>query len=291
MGPRRYKEADHGALVRLATLAFGMGASYWENYYDPEKNPRLDPDLVYVVEEDGEVRASATVLPMEAFVGSEPRPMGGVAAVAAHPAYRRRGFAGKLMRATLDCMRERGMRLSMLHPFAHSFYRAFGYELATEAIKYALKPSDLPTSGEQKRVRAYAESDLPGMIELLERWAAEHPCCPRRGEGRWRQIFTREGQEAAVYEGEGGLEATCSISSGRGAVNRRAPSTSPSSSPGRWRRGRGCSPSPPLTIPRTTRCFSPSRAASPCTRTSPIPTSRPAWRPSSCSGSWTWRVL
>ena len=191
--------------MRLGTLAFG-GASYWEDYYDPAKNPRLDPGLVYVVEEDGEVRASATVLPMEASVEGQPRPMGGVAAVAAHPAYRRRGFAGKLMRAAMDGMRERGMNISMLHPFSYSFYRAFGYELATEAIKYTLKPTDLPTSGEQRRVRAYAEDDLPRIMKLLKEWAAEHPCCPRRGEARWRQVLAREGQEAAVYEGKGGPE-------------------------------------------------------------------------------------
>jgi predicted acetyltransferase len=203
---RKYREGDRAALARLGALAFGAGASYWEGYYDPEKSPRLDLDLVYVVEEDGEVRATATVLPMEVFVDGRARPMGGIAAVAAHPAYRRRGYANRLMRATLDGMRERSMHVSMLHPFAHSFYRAFGWELATEAIKYTLKPTDLPTSREQKRVRAYADGDLSRMAELLEGWAAEHPCSVRRGEERWRQVLAREGQEAAVYEGEEGVE-------------------------------------------------------------------------------------
>jgi len=203
---RKYTEGDRVALARLNTLAFGAGVSYWEDYYDPEKSPRLDLDLVYVVEEDGEARATATVLPMEAFVDGRPRPMGGVAAVAAHPAYRRRGYAADLMRATLDGMRERGMHLSMLDPFSHSFYRAYGYELATEAIEYALKPTDLPTSGEQKRVRAYADGDLFRMMELLEGRAAEHPCSIRRGAGRWRQVLAREGQEAVVYEDGGAVE-------------------------------------------------------------------------------------
>jgi len=31
----------------------GGSVEYWEEeYYEPEKNPRLDPDQVYVVEED-----------------------------------------------------------------------------------------------------------------------------------------------------------------------------------------------------------------------------------------------
>ena len=201
---RRYREEDRGALVRLAVLAFGMGTSYWEEYYDPEKNPRLDPSLVYVIEDDGEPRATVTVLPMEAFVDGEPASMGGIAAVNAHPAYRRRGYAGKLMRAAIDAMRERGMSLSMLHPFAHAFYRAHGWELATEAIKYELSPTEIPTSREQRRVRAYdpARGDLSRMDGLFDGWAATRPCAVRRGEGRWLQHLARKNEEAAVYEGE-----------------------------------------------------------------------------------------
>ena len=204
--PRLYREEDFGALVRLAVLAFGMGAEYWEECYDPEKNPRLDPSLVYVIEEDGEPRSTVTVLPMEAFVDGEPVAVGGIAAVNAHPAYRRRGYAGKLMRAAIDGMRERGMSLSMLHPFAHAFYRAYGWELATEAVKYELSPARIPTSGEQWRVRAYdpVGGDLSRMAELFDGWAATHQCSVRRGEGRWLQYLARKDREAAVYVAEDG---------------------------------------------------------------------------------------
>jgi predicted acetyltransferase len=103
-------------------------------------------------------------------------------------------------------MRERGMHLSMLNPFAHAFYRAYGWELAGEAIAYTLKPTDLPTSSEQKRVRAYEEEDLPRAMALLEEEASGYPCCVRRGEGRWREVLAREDWGAAVYEREGRLE-------------------------------------------------------------------------------------
>ncbi len=57
--------------------------------------------------------------PIKVFVDGEPAPMGGIAYVATHPAYRRRGYAGELVHAALGGMRERGVHLSMLHPFAH----------------------------------------------------------------------------------------------------------------------------------------------------------------------------
>lgn len=207
MQVRGYRAEDRDSLARLAKTAFGDAGdpTYWSRYFDPE-NPRLDPGGVYVIDEDGEPRATATVLPLEVFVGGRPVPMGGVAAVTAHPAYRRRGHAGALMRAALRGMREKGTHLSMLWPFAHAFYRSFGWELAGESISYALKPTDLPTSAEQKRVRAYRDEDLARMMEMFDGEAARHALCVRRNEDRWREYLGRESNEAAVYEREGRVE-------------------------------------------------------------------------------------
>lgn len=206
MEVRGYRAGDEASLARLGAGAFGENGGYWESYYKPGGNARVDLDLVRLIEEDGEVRASATVLPLEVFVDGRPVPMGGIAAVATDPAYRRRGFAGDLMRDVLRTMRVREMHLSMLHPFAHAFYRAYGWELATEAVAYTLKPTDLPTSGEQRRVRAYREEDLPEMMGLFAEEAARLSCCVRRSEGQWRYVVGRKDWDAAVCEAEGRLE-------------------------------------------------------------------------------------
>ena len=207
MGLRGYREEDRGAVARVAAIALGGSIEYWEEeYYDPEKNPRLDPGQVYVVEERGEIRATAAVLPLEVFFHGRTVPMGGIAAVATHPAYRRWGYAQELMQAALREMRERNVHLSMLHPFAHSYYRRYGWELATETISYNLRPTDLPTSPEHRHVRAYRDRDLPRMMTLLEEEASRHLLSVRRGEGRWQQIFARGEQEAAIYEVEGRVE-------------------------------------------------------------------------------------
>jgi predicted acetyltransferase len=204
---RGYREEDRGAVARVAAMALGGSVEHWEEeYYAPEKNPRLDPEQVYVVEEDREIRATAAVLPLEVFFKGKTVPVGGIAAVATHAAYRRRGYASELMRAALQQMRERGVHLSMLYPFAHAYYRRYGWELATEAISYGLKPSDLPTSPEQRHVRAYRDQDLSRMMTLLEWEGSRHPLFVCRGEGRWRQIFARREQEAAVYDAEGRVE-------------------------------------------------------------------------------------
>jgi predicted acetyltransferase len=211
---RAYREEDRKALGHLLALAFGGTEAGGERYLDPAHNRRLDPELVYVAEEDGVPRATATELPMQVHVDGRAVPMGGVSAVATHPAYRRKRLAKSLLEAVIHGMRERGVHISMLAPFAHAFYRASGYELAGESIVYDLSPSELPTSPEQSRVRAYRETDLPTIEAMLEAEALQHPLCIRRGESRWREVLNRdpagdgedEAREAAVYERDGSLE-------------------------------------------------------------------------------------
>ena len=194
------------ALARVGVAAFGGSASDWEENFDTSLNARLDLEQIYVIEEDGEARASTTVLPLESYVEGEPRPMGGISAVMVHPAYRRRGYAGELMRAVLRDMRERSVSLSLLSPFAHAFYRMFGFELATEAIEYRLKPSDLPTSPEQTHLRAHQDKDLSSLMDLFEAEAKEHRLCVRRSEGHWKKSLSKKGTDVAVYERNGEVE-------------------------------------------------------------------------------------
>jgi predicted acetyltransferase len=201
---RRYREGDVDALARLGVAAFGGSVSDWEENFDPAQNRRLDLEQVHVIEEDGEARASTTVLPLESFVDGEFRPMGGISAVMVHPAYRRRGYAGMLMREALRDMKERDVCLSLLAPFAHAFYRVFGYELATEAIEYTLKPPDLQTSPEQSYLRAYREGDLSSLGALYEVQAMEHTLSVRRSEGHWKTSLADK--DAAVYERDGAVE-------------------------------------------------------------------------------------
>jgi predicted acetyltransferase len=205
---RGYREGDAGALARLGVAAFDGGISDWERYFDPGHNSRLDLEQVHVIEEDGEVRASATVLPLESFVEGEPRPMGGISAVMVHPAYRRRGYAGELMHAVLRDMREREVALSLLSPFAHAFYRVFGYELTTEGIEYRLKPADLPTSPEQGHLKAYREEDLSSLMRLYEAEARRHTLSVRRSEGHWRSDEIWKDRDIAVYERDGAVEGS-----------------------------------------------------------------------------------
>lgn len=203
-GVRRFSKGDLRSLTRLMSLGFGAGEAEARRYYT--ENPRLDPAQVHVLEEDGEVRATATVLPLEAFVDGVARPVDGVAAVNTHPAHRRKGYAGELMRAILRDMRERGVHLSMLWPFAHPFYRHFGYELAGESVGYELSPRGLATSPQQRYVRELRDGDLGPVMALHEEQGHRHRMYLRRSERHWQNLSWRGELEAVVYEVGGEIE-------------------------------------------------------------------------------------
>ena len=51
---RKFEDGDLEALGALMQLAFGGDIAPAERYFDPEKNPRVNLDRVFVVEEDEE---------------------------------------------------------------------------------------------------------------------------------------------------------------------------------------------------------------------------------------------
>jgi predicted acetyltransferase len=110
------------------------------------------------------------------------------------------------MLAVLRDMRERDVALSLLSPFAHAFYRVFGYELASEAIEYRLKPPDLSTSPEQSHLRDFRDEDLSSLMALYEAEAIEHALSVRRSEGHWKSNEVRRDRDIAVYERNGDVE-------------------------------------------------------------------------------------
>lgn len=197
---RTYEQRDLEALGPLLSLAFGGGIAPAREYYDPQKNPRVDLEQVYVAELDGEARATATVLPMELSVDGRAASFGGVAAVTTHPAYRRRRLAGDLMRAALGGLRERGVHLSMLDPFEHEFYRAYGWELTNDTVWYRLDPRQLSTIATGSALRSYRSEDLPRLRQLYEEYGARHQLCVRRGEAYWKKLLADENRGVAVYE-------------------------------------------------------------------------------------------
>ena len=94
---------------------------------------------------DGELRATLRLIDMPLWFGAAPVASGGLSAVATPPEYRRQGYIGRLLRATLEEIRDRGWPLSALYPFSFPFYKRYGWEHIVDNVNYTFPIERLPS--------------------------------------------------------------------------------------------------------------------------------------------------
>lgn len=71
-------------------------------------------------------------------------PMSGIGYVASYPEHSGGGSISRLMSRAFTDMREAGITLSYLAPFANAFYRRFGYDAVFNQTVYTMQAADLP---------------------------------------------------------------------------------------------------------------------------------------------------
>ena len=110
-----------------------------------------------VAEEDGEILASVSGIPMRQNVRGVVHPMLGVAGVVSNPLARRRGHVRTLMHDLMRRGREQERPLSVLHPFRGGFYARLGYVGLTAPRTVTLRPETLAS---------LLAVDLPGEVRF-----------------------------------------------------------------------------------------------------------------------------
>jgi len=192
--------ADAEAVLQTLCAAFDLNAEaarpifYADPYYD------ITHKRVLVTPQEGVV-SCLTVVPALLQVGGVPVPAGGIAGVATRPECRRRGHAAALLEATVPALwDELGYPLSLLHPVSAPFYRCFGWETASRALRWCAVPSSLPRHVEAARVRPALASDWPAIHLIQADLTYADTGASLRDMRRWRLIaLPVPGREAFVY--------------------------------------------------------------------------------------------
>ncbi len=142
--------------------------------------------LGYVWEEDGQVVGNASLLPVESGA-----PRWVMANVAVHPAYRRRGIARHLVRASLSLARRRGadevvLQVDHENQAARNLYRQFGFDVLTTRTSWS-RSSGAATPGESAglTVAARRPSEWTQQWELAQRLFPEGIAWPYPPSEAW----------------------------------------------------------------------------------------------------------
>ncbi len=139
---------------------------------------------------DGDKLASQfAVFPLQMNIHSCIRDIGFVTSVATYPEYSGMGLMSKLMRLSLEEMRERGQTVAFLYPYSIPLYRHKGWEIVSDKMTFHIKDSQLPKRVDAPgHVRRVAFDD-PDLLSLHERFARQTHGCILRNDLAWEEYW------------------------------------------------------------------------------------------------------
>ncbi len=121
-----------------------------------------------VLRADGRIVSSAAIYPHDVRFGKARLRVGGITGVATDSAYRRRGFATRVMQACIERMAELGCHLSLLGSGVPSWYRKLGWEYAGMERKYQFSRGNrhlLPTDTDLE-MRTVEDGDFEALTAI-----------------------------------------------------------------------------------------------------------------------------
>lgn len=204
----RLKEDKFREALRLSEYAFQYKVD--EDRLQQQLTRMKESHEVYGIMEGNDLAAKLHLIPFHIYIGKEKFKMGGVAGVATYPEYRRSGYVKELLQHSLQTMKKDGYTVSMLHPFAVSFYRKYGWELCSNLLVCHMTKSDLVMKKQVNgTVKRFNKESHPEEVEkLYETFAERFSGMLVRNEKWWLQavyddltlaIYYDENQTAAGY--------------------------------------------------------------------------------------------
>ena len=103
----------------------------------------LSPEWTVGAFIDGKLVADSRMLPMVRRINGGTMDFGAIGPVASLSAYRRQGHVGRLLRLSLETMRERGQVMSGLFTPHDALYARYGWERAEGRARYQFYPKDI----------------------------------------------------------------------------------------------------------------------------------------------------
>ncbi|MGG3044881.1 GNAT family N-acetyltransferase [Bacillus anthracis] len=196
----RLKEDKFREALRLSEYAFQYKVE--EERMQQQLTKMKESHEVYGIMEGENLAAKLHLIPFHIYIGKEKFKMGGVAGVATYPEYRRSGYVKELLQHSLQTMKKDGYTVSMLHPFAVSFYRKYGWELCANLLVCHMTKSDLvmkkQVNGTVKRFNK--ENHQEEVEKLYETFAERFSGMLVRNEKWWLQAVYDDLTLAIYYD-------------------------------------------------------------------------------------------
>lgn len=194
------KEDKFREALRLSEYAFQYKVN--EERLQQQLTRMKEIHEIYGIMEGKDLAAKLHLIPFHIYIGKDKFKMGGVAGVATYPEYRRSGYVKELLQHSLQTMKRDGYSVSMLHPFAVSFYRKYGWELCANRLVCHMEKSDLIMKKQVNgTVKRFNKENHPEDVEkLYETFAERFSGMLVRGRKWWLQAVYHDLTLAVYYD-------------------------------------------------------------------------------------------
>jgi predicted acetyltransferase len=198
------KSEETGAFARLGNYAFD-GRSVEQRMGDFTRRVRPERNCL-VVEDAGTIVSQLMIYELAYWIEGIRYPTGGLANVATVPERARRGYASRLLRASLAWMRdELGQCLSTLFPTVQPLYAGLGWALAESgahfvapAASFRPAPSVPSDPGGQVERRPARAEDVELLEPIYRRFAAPRSGYLDRPRWYWDEYYLRSQRTSAT---------------------------------------------------------------------------------------------
>lgn len=137
-------------------------------------------------DDDGRMSTSISTIRRQLSFGGEAIPVGEVHMVGSLPEHRGGGGVRTLMGEVLRDFQARGDALAVLIPFSCSFYRKFGFEVASRIVCQRVPIEALAGYAcDLRATRVWDEDDLAIVRIVYDRYARTHDLMELRGQDAW----------------------------------------------------------------------------------------------------------
>lgn len=192
-------------LRKLDSSEHSKTRSLWEKVFPEDSKAFLDyyyfikarDNQIYVIEEDGAVRSMLQLNPYVLQIGNTQQLCNYIIAVATEKAYRKRGYMGRLLRASMADMYGQKQPFTFLMPAAEAIYRPYDFRFV-----YAQNQEE--TRGEPGAVTVGLSdaglSDASAMAAFFNtHFASEYQVCAVRDDQYYQtMIFEQQSENGGV---------------------------------------------------------------------------------------------
>ncbi len=201
----RYLNTDdleqYNALLRYAfqITEQDMSESGWcDDEIKQSKFPILERADVLGCFDDKTLMSQIAVYPLKMNIYNNVYPVGFVTSVCTYPEYTGRGIMKRLMRQSLEHMKDKGQSLALLFPYSIPLYRKMGWEIISNKITYSVKDTQIPSKAKAPGYVRRVDWESEDFRNLHAQFAAATHGCLFRNSLAWEEYWRWDEDDTTV---------------------------------------------------------------------------------------------